>query len=349
MKVRAEEASDSLAAAEARVHVQEHQRQTLDVVMQLRKDYPQNADACYLLGKVHLYYGNSAKALECWEEGLLLAPDRGDFYDAMAAVALSKAEYRKAADLCRRGIEKSPATPDLHRHLGEALNGLLRPEEAAGELEREVKLSPQDAEVRFLLGQTYSVLKQYDKAKVCYEAAIELQAGDHRYHYGLTTACARLGLEEEAQRHSKEFERLRAKNMEVQRSRRDVSYDVATARRIFVETSSKAAWIYTRNRNASAAEDLLRKAVEADPKGTYAREELAGFFVMHGRLASAVIAYKELIALEPEDAMHRLHLGMTYAKLRQFAAARIEAKRAIELAPENEQCREFYRQMGGGK
>jgi tetratricopeptide (TPR) repeat protein len=346
-EARGKEPADPVAATKARV--QEYHRQAIDVVLQLRKEYPKSADALHLLGKVSEQCGNTTKALECWEEGLRLAPDRGDFYDAMAAVALSKAEYQKAVELCRRGIEKSPETPGLHGHLGEALNGLLRPEEAAVAFEREVKLSPKSADVRFLLGQAYSVLKQYDKAKTCYEAAIKLEPGDPRYYYGMATACARLGVEDEAQRYSQEFERQNKLNMERQRSRRDASFDVARARQIFIVTSAQAAWIYQRNRNLDAAEDLLRKAAVADPKGGYGRAHLAAFFLTTGRTASAVIAYKELIALEPENAMHHLYLGMTYAQLRQFDAARSEAKRAVELAPDNERCREFYRQLGGGK
>jgi tetratricopeptide (TPR) repeat protein len=335
--------------AAAREVVAALEREELQIAGQLAQDFPESVTALGILGMVHNRQGKAAKALECWTEGLRRSPLRGDFYDAMATVALRKGEYAKAAELCRQGLEKAPGTSGLHGHLAEALTGLGRVKEAIGEFEREATLSPTDATVRFLLGQSYALLNQHDKARGCYQTAIKLQPDDPRFYYGLATACTRLGLEEEAQRQMQEFEQRNAASMERQRSRRGLAHAADSTRVSLARTCSDAGLLYFHGAKLDRAEDLYRRGAEVNPQDTACRIQLGILFLRTNRPSSAIGICKELIAIEPGNAEHYRQLGMIYARLRQFDAARAQAKRAVELAPDDEQCRELYRQLGGAK
>jgi tetratricopeptide (TPR) repeat protein len=338
---------DRVAAAKLTVDALE--REALEVANRLLQDFPDSADAVGLLGMAHNRCGNTAKALECWEKGMRRFPKRGDFYQAAATVALRKGDYGKAVELCRTGLEEAPQTRGLHSALAQALRGLGEPAEAAAALEQEIKISSKDPESYFLLGQTYAILQEHQKAKGYFEAAVKLRPQDPRSHYGLATACAKLGLAEEAQQHLEDFRRLDAEDMQDQRSRRDVAADLATCRKTLAKTCAEAAAVYQGHRNTARAEELLRKAISLDSRSGAARIQLALLFVATGRESQAIDMCRELIDLEPDRADHYLHLGMIYARLKQWDAARLNARRALELAPDDQQCRQFYEQLPGGK
>jgi tetratricopeptide (TPR) repeat protein len=327
------------------VKVQALQQESRAVANRLREDYPDSLDALGLLGKVCCGYGDTAQALECWKQCLRRDPSRDDFYDAMATVALRMADYEKAAEWCRQGLEKNPEAPHLHGRLGEALSGLGRLEEAVPELKRETMISPAYAEGHFLLGQAYSLLHEYQKAKDCNAAAIKLQPKDRRYHYAQASVCARLGLDDEAQRHTDDFLKLRDMDWQYQTGHRGPYYELLYAQNSTAAVCGDAAAVYRSRRNLTKAEELLTRATALDPTKTDYRVRLAMIFTETGREPQAVELCKKLIELEPSVAAHYFNLGVIYARMRQFDAAKRMAQRALELAPDEPRCRRFYEQM----
>jgi tetratricopeptide (TPR) repeat protein len=331
--------------ADVKAKVQALHQESLAVANRLRQDYPDNLDALGLVGKVLCRHGDTARAIECREQCLRRDPTRDDFCDALATVALQKAEFEKAAEWCRRGLEKNAEAPHLHGRLGEALCDLGRLEEAVPELERETRISPAYAEGHFLLGQAYSQLQEQQKAKSCYETAIKLQPTDRRYHYELARACAKLGLDEEARRHTDDFLKLDQADWRYMTSRRGPAYELLYAQQTAADTCGDAAAVNRGQRNFAKAEELLARAAALDPKKADYRTRLAFLFLETGREAKAAEVCKQLIELEPNSAMHHFNLGVVYARMRQFDAARGMARRALELEPDNPRCKRFYEQI----
>jgi tetratricopeptide (TPR) repeat protein len=327
--------------ADTQVAIEALKQESLAVANHLLEDCPGELDALGLMGNVQCHYGNTARGTECWEQCLRRDPSRVGFYDALAAVALRKADDEKAAQWCRQGLAQNPNAPHLHGRLGEALTALGRPEEAVPELQQETRISPANAEAHFLLGQAYSLLHEHQKAKSSFETAVMLDARQFKYeikyHRALANACAKLGLDDEARQY-----RVSLRQMS---DRAPLYDDLLNARQAAATTCGDAAAVYRNRGMISKAEELLRRAAALDAEKTDYRTRLAYIFLETGRESKAAEACRELIELEPNNAHHHVHLGFVCARMKQFDDARKLAQRALELSPDDPLCREFHEQM----
>jgi Flp pilus assembly protein TadD len=75
--------------------------------------------------------------------------------------------------------------------------------------------------------------------------------------------------------------------------------------------------------------------------------KLALLFLQTKREPEAAAMCKELSEIEPNNAGHYLHLAVIYARLQQFDAARLAARKAVDLAPGSEECRRMLEQLQG--
>ena len=130
-----------------------------------------------------------------------------------------------------------------------------------------------------------------------------------------------------------EFEERNAASLDRQRSRRGPAYATRSSRVSLARTCADAGLLYFQGAKPDRAEDLYRRGAEVDPGNTPCRIQLAILCSKTNRPASAIGVCKELIAIEPDNAEHYRRLGMFYAKLRQYDAVRMQAKRAVEPRP----------------
>ena len=181
--------------------------ESIEIAQALVEDFPGQADPLGLIGTVHYRRGQTVKALEYWEQALHATPIALIFMMRWRRLRFRKGEFAKAAELCRKGLEKSARMPHLHCQLAEVLNFLDRPEESLSELQVAVKLSPGNGELHCQLGKTYALLNEHEKAKLAYETAVKLQPGNTSAHYGLARACAKLGRKDQSKREMAEFQK----------------------------------------------------------------------------------------------------------------------------------------------
>jgi tetratricopeptide (TPR) repeat protein len=271
--------------------------ESIEVAQALVEDFPGQADPLGLIGMVHYRRGQTAKALEYWEQALQRDPHRPDLYDAMATVALRKGEFEKAAELCRKGLEKSARMPRLHCQLAEVLNFLGRPEESVSELQVAVKLSPGNGEFHCQLGKTYLLLNDYEKAKLSYETAVKLQPGNISAHYGLSRACAKLGMKDQSKREMAEFQKEQTESLPDQRGPKDGTRDASHCRRDFALTCAEAGTVYLNNGRPEKAEPLFRRGAAADPENTACRIQLAELLYSANRVPETIPIVGELIEI----------------------------------------------------
>ena len=151
------------------------ERESIAIAQELIEDFPHKTDPLGLMGMVYNRCDQTAKALEYWQQALNRNSNRPDLYDAMATVALRRGENEKAADLCRKGLEKSFQMPHLHYQLADALNGMGQAEEAMRKLQIAITQAPDTGEIYCLLGKTYELLNEHEKARNSYERAVKLQ------------------------------------------------------------------------------------------------------------------------------------------------------------------------------
>jgi tetratricopeptide (TPR) repeat protein len=119
-----------------------------------------------------------------------------------------------------------------------------------------------------LLGQAYLQLKDYAKAKPCFEAAVRMAPDFANAHYGLATACTRLGQQQEAQAHTKRFQEAEKSRLTHQIEDGKQRDDAASVRKSVAEAHAAAAAVYSAHGNASEAERHRREAhrLGSDPK-----------------------------------------------------------------------------------
>ncbi len=335
-------AVDGVAAV--RAEIQALEKESIEIAETLVEEFPNRADPLGLLGMVYNRCNQTAKAMEYWKKALDRSPNRPDLYDAMATVALRKGEYEKAVELCGVGLQKGEMLM-LHCHLAEALNGLGRAEEALKELQIAVKSAPKDPQIYCQMGKSYTLLPDHEKARLNYETAVRLKPDHKVAYYGLAMACAKLGLEDQYRQAMQRHEKLNAADMQAQRGRRDVVYDVATYRTALAITCCDAATVYLRGEMPKTAERLLRRAAEVAPKDTLCRIQLVQLLCAKNCAAEAVPVAKELVEIEPHNAGFQLRLAMIYDHLHRSDEARGAANKAVELAPDNEECRSFQKQL----
>jgi cytochrome c-type biogenesis protein CcmH/NrfG len=335
--------ADPVAAVRAEIEALD--KESLDIADSLVRDYPEASDPLAFLGMVHARFGRMAEAWPCWEKALARDPARADVYRAMATAALGRGEYNKAAQFCRDGLAKSAGISDLHLQLAKAMVGLGKPEEAVPELELAIQALPNDEENYLLLGQAYSLLKDYAKARTNYERAVKLKPSDQQAHYGLAITCVKLRLQDESKRSMERYQKCAADFMTMLRSRRDVSYDVGKYRYYLALTCCEAAMIYAGHQRTDKGEELLRKAAKLEPRNTFCLFLLAKLLYNTGRGPEAVGVVKDLLAIEPQQALYYRLLCQIEARLDRRDDAIAAAKKAIELDPDNAEYRRLLEQL----
>ncbi len=182
-------------------------QETVGVMDDLLKGFPDNADMLEMKARTQVWLGNSAQALETWQACLKLDPEYIHAYVGMASAAAARAEHEQAAELAQQAIELDPLSFQAREIRADALLQLGRPEEVPAVFEEFLAADPRSRGF-YLLGQAYSQLKQFDKAQKQYEAAIRIYPDYTEAYNGLAIAYERLGEKDKAEQAREKFRQL---------------------------------------------------------------------------------------------------------------------------------------------
>jgi tetratricopeptide (TPR) repeat protein len=312
---------------------EDYLKEEMEVAQQLVKDFPSEASALASLGNAYMGRGNSAEAVKCWQRCLELNPKYAPAYDRLGMNALKKAEYEEAIRLWHKAVEIDPAMGGAHNGLGRALLYLGKPQEAAVELEQAVRLSPPASLQYFLLGQAYLQLEDYAKAKTNYEKAAKLQPDDSRAYYGLFAACDKLGENDKAKEYQEKFRKLKAGESVAFYRELNRYDDLVSLRQRVVLAHLGAGQMYRQSGGLAKAEEHWRRAAALSPKDTVVLGELAKLYESTNREQDALEVREKLRAIEPENTINLLNIGIGNARLRHFEAAEAAFRKVIQTAP----------------
>ena len=317
-------------------------REATDAAGRLVDRFPENPESIDVLARLQARFGNSAEAVGAWERCLQLDPSYLAAYYGMGSAAVGKEHFGQAADCFRKALELDPASPRAPIDLANALMNLGKLHEVVAVLEKSTNRNRGSMPPFLLLGQAYHQLKQYEKAKTSFEAAVQIAPDYPGAYYGLALACARLGHKDEARKHRETFSKLEALDRE-QRTRADTAPDDRlSVRHSLAQTYTDAGRVYASHDDAFEAELSWRKAAALDESNTACREDLAALYERTGREPEALLLCEELVKIHPANADYCLNVGLLNARLSQFAAADAAVRRAIELDPENPRYREVH-------
>jgi len=97
------------------------------------------------------------------------------------------------------------------------------------------------------------------------------------------------------------------------------------------DSISMLASISAFNSNFNKAMELLKKAIEVQPKNTRALHNLGTAYKELGKLKEAINYYKKVLQIDPKHTNAHYNLGLVFYKLNEFKTAKIYLKKTVEI------------------
>jgi serine/threonine protein kinase/predicted Zn-dependent protease len=180
-----------------------------------------------------------------------LAPELAATQTAQSIVQWADGHYEAALSFCRKAIAADASYELAHTHYGFLLTILGRIDEGRRQVELAELLAPSKAVIKTVLGHTYYVRRQYDKAIEQYTKALNFQKDYKNAHYYIGCAYRAMGDYDKAIEKLENYDRLLGKDEQ------QITSHYATLRRAFRQQGPAGYW-----------QEELRQA-ERDPDATY--------------------------------------------------------------------------------
>lgn len=304
------------------------------VVDRLVAAFPKNLDSLEMKARYQKWTGKTDDAVKTWEECLELDPHYAHAYLGMAEVAAKMGDHAKAVELAGKALESAPQLFHAREVRCEGLLNLGRPEEAIEALEDYLPTDPR-SHGYFLLGRSYMLLKEYEKAKENYQASIRTYPEYAEAHYGLSRACLRLGQKDAAREPMATYRKLMAERNPGRQGEdlTPVSFETLCDDAALVYTD--AGRIYLAHGQPAEAERLCRRAAGLSPENLDCRQALAWLARSEGRTADAIRWLEESSNLDPKNPVYWLEIGNLHLALTQVQEAEKAFQKVRSIAPQD--------------
>ena len=309
-------------------------REQLEVTRTLATAFPGDSSAAFLLGMACFDQGDSIEAAKHFEQSARLDPRRASAHDYLGQIAFLAGQYEKALELFRKAAATDPQLDGIHYRIAEVLVQTGRPDDAIPELQKDLEATSDAANSHRLLGEAWFQLKQYEKARQSYEAAVRVQPGLPKAYYGLAMTCARLKLTEKSKEYHRRFQELTAERQQTVRHFLHVYDPLKTTRESTAHTHTNAGRVYHAHEFARRAEQLWRRAAEIDPNNVDCRIRLASLRQRQGRPSDAIELFSQVIEVDPNHGAAYALRGNVRLQQEQFDEAEKDFKQVIEVLPE---------------
>ena len=309
-------------------------RDYLDTVSQaLAAQAGTNVEAWFIRAQLQSQLGRKDQAERLARQGLERAPERADVHVFLADLLIRQDRLEEAARCLRQAVQLQPQVEGGYRRLGMVLDRLGDHAGAREAFATAVRLLPEDATARLLLGRWLLDNGQAKEAVVHLEKAIRLDPQMAGAYYGMAQAQGQLGDQEAAGKAMNAFRELRQREetaMDVAYGARDNDREM---RALAVAFHAEAAAMFGRQGQDSLAEAHLRQAASVAPQEAQPCELLASFYLRKGRWAEARSLFEELARLRPKQLAYRISVGTLHLRLGDYPAAEKEFKGVLELEP----------------
>jgi protein O-GlcNAc transferase len=335
--VRSQESGGTHHASSSNASPAEQERalrsEQLQAAQRLVANFPQNDDAVYLLGLVYNDQGDSASAIAQWQRSLELDATRADAHESLGYASLLKDDYEGAEKHLREALELDPKLVSARFRLATTLVQQGKMREALTIFEG-APTSAYTAEMYRLRGEAHHQLKEYEKARVSYEAALYLNPDLVEAHYALSRICAQLGENQNATNHFEKFSNLKTRTDSQAREVRSNYDTLAITHQSVARTHTDVGRVYMIQRHHREAEELWLRAAALDGSNILCRLQLGVFYQQANRNADALRFYEEAARLDPSDPIVHLNIGRVSLKMNQSARAEKAFIEVVRLAPD---------------
>jgi tetratricopeptide (TPR) repeat protein len=239
------------------------------------------------------------------------APDPASIDTDRGIALAAQGRLTEAESRFRRVVQLRPEDAAAHNHLGAVLAALERWDEAIAHYHRAIALRPALAAAHGNLADALRQQGRFEEALEAYQQALRLGGDSAETHFGLASTYRLLSRHAEAARHYRRTLDLRPGTVEAQ--------------------SGLAAALAADGRPDEALEaggEALRTLGRAPAATAF---ELATTFLRLGRFDEAIAAYRQALALRPDDPDTLNNLGTALWELGRLEEAEAHYHRALAL------------------
>jgi tetratricopeptide (TPR) repeat protein len=274
---------------------------------------PKSATVMAELGALRFLQGNRTAARSAFEEALRLDPAADEALSALIQMDISDKMPQQAVARAEANLARRPT--DVGAMLTAAGTYVLANESSKAEalLLKVIEAAPSTFKAYSLLGKMYVAAGKLDQAKTLFE-------GLSRRTPPVVGAYVMVGLVLEAQRKLPEAKSWYERALKV-----DPKAAVA---------ANNLAWLHlTTGGDLETALQLARTAKAQLPSEPIVSDTLGWIYYANGSPELGIQMLQLCVDTDPKNATYRYHLGMLYAKAKDWPKAKEQLKLALSLNP----------------
>jgi tetratricopeptide (TPR) repeat protein len=255
-------------------------------------------------------------------------------------------KWRKAANVCEAILHEG-ADPDAAFLLGRVYTAAGEAKLALDWFEKVIHWQPQNAEAHFSCAEIHQTEENAHAAAQSWLLGLEIDPSFLKGHLGLADALMSLGLSEQAVIAAKQALLVDSESPEVwecigraaemggDRKEAIAALEKSNTLRLdpVPEDLRRLALLHLAENNVDRGRDLLRRAVELQPRKPGLRFEYAQVLMRDGSNAAALDHLREAVRLRPNFPEALSNMGMILRGNRQYAAAEAAYKKACSQNP----------------
>ena len=256
--------------------------------------------------------GDNEASIRTYREYLTTHPDSVEARSNLGAALARTGHFDEAIAEYDRALEKSPGNPALLLNLGLAYYKSGRPAEAAARFERAASLAPQfKDQVTLLLASCYNSLGKYKQAIALLAPIEKEKSDDPAFDYLYGTALAGDG----------------------QNSTGAAVIDRILSRGDSAEARLLRATLKMNANDTEGAVIDVEKAITLNSKLPGAHARLGEILFGVGEIDRARTAFTQELAVDPDDFVSNLDLGVLAKQDQEYVEARRYFERALQTRP----------------
>jgi tetratricopeptide (TPR) repeat protein len=158
-----------------------------------------SADTTKYLAQTHLRLDKTDKAIQTYQRGIQLNPERDDLHAELGNLYFAEDRYDEALKEYHEAVRVNPASSSNHYSLGQGYLKLEKFSQAEDEFRTVIRMEGNSPYGYYGLGLTYSKREKFEKAIANFETAIRKDAEFYDAHAEIGYAYADMGELEKAQ------------------------------------------------------------------------------------------------------------------------------------------------------
>ncbi len=267
------------------------------------------------LGKIYAAEKKYPQAISALESARLYGTDSAELLIDLAIAYFDGEQYEKSLDLSSKSVSANPQSAGAHQMLGKSYFMRGDFDKAAAELQTALKITPDDHDIAYTLGLAYLKQHQLALAQQIYRRMLE-QLGDRpQLHIVFGRAYRETGFLAEA----------------IDEFKRAVAIDNK-----FPRAHYYLGLTYLLKDGASRlpdAEQEFKIELASNPGEFFANYYLGIVYVMDRKWEPAISLLQKAILIEPANPDPYFHLGQAYQATEKYAEAIEVLRKSIALNP----------------